>query len=792
MLPKDTGTYRTTIILAVIAVCHLLAATSSAAAVAKIDAVRVGRHPTFTRLVFDIEGPRPSRISPLSHQILVITYAQLRTRVRPTRLTHRLRKYVSKVVFSNRRGRSSIRISCRPHTAVRYFFLSYNPPKPHWYRMVIDFSPEAAKLSRASDRAAPTEATSRSKTKKPRPPARPEPTAAISSTTPPPPALTAPTASTAASPAPAVGTRSAGNLYQIANRTFLEHQDNLPQNALTIIDAYQAALNQDPQNPQVPLALYRSALAYSAIGDSVRAETYWRKVVLNYPQTPYVGLCWFNIGHIDWKRKNYLKAILAFRNALAQKLDSTTEVELHYELGECLAAAEHHQQAVDNYQKCLDANPKYYLQKPHILKLMGVSWFVLHKYAQSIEYLLHYLNLQDQAPDRDIVLTRIADALRHMDRPALADKLYGYVEKTFPDSEGCIISKIRKAESLEKQHGKASQKAYAIYKQLSGLPLSPPLRKLVFLKLASWEFEQQHYQKSLDLIEEVLRGRTDLAPYDGFLALKEQVVKAWAKQALAEKHYLKVIQLNNSNPGLFQDEDVSPMKAYVAKSYLKLQIYPQALAIYQDLLAKQKHHNPDYLFKAAQCSFLMNDLQTAKQYCARIPSGALQAERTLLLAQIDFAAKNYQKAAQQFGQLLKTKEGPATFTMDTRLQYAKSLIQLGKNQSALDFLQHSSRHLDATPTRQAVQLNLLQAQCYQNLKQPDKAIGAVEQALALTSSKDLTDQLNYQLASLYISTKQTDKATAKLTALVQSGGPFWKTAAQQELSYLKVQNASIP
>lgn len=787
MLHKNIAACRLTIFLAALIAFYLLScAPAAAAAAAKLQTVRFGRHRTFTRLVFDIQGPRPNHIATLPDHSIVIAYSQLQTRVRSTTLRHRLRRYVTAVTFKNQPGSSSIEFSLRPHAAVHYFFLKYTPARSGWYRLVMDFAYRAASSAKATPaavrqgRVRSSQPPNRQASAKPRPNTPPKVTA-------PPAAISVLSHSDKpAEPQPA------GDPFAIPNRDFLKYRSALPAHALTIIDEYEAALQKHPQSPQMPLALYRYALAYSALGDSVRAQEIWRRVVVDHPDADSVDLCWFHIGHIDWQRKDYLKAILAFQHARAEKLDTKTRLALYYELGQCLAAVEHHEQAIENFQKCLKEDPEYYLQKPDLLRSMGVSWFALHKYAKCNEYLFQYLNLQDRAPDQDIVLARIADALQQLDQPKLAKKLYAYVEKHFPNSEGYIISKIRQAEALEQQQGGTSPKAYAIYKKLSRLSLSAPLRKLVFFKLASWEFEHQNYSKSLATINDVLGGRNDLNPYASFQALKQQVVKAWAKRSLAGRDYLHVITLYENNKALFQDQGSTFMAAAAAESYRKLQIYPPALTIYKKLLATPGPLNTPYLLKAAQCSFYMNDLKAARQYCAKIPANTMSIQKSLLLAQVQFAAKDYQKAAQLFSRLLSSKDGAAALTMANRMEYAESLIKLNKPQEALASLQQADQQLGANHPQQRVRSYLLQTQCYENLKQPDKAIGSVRQALALTSSKELRDQLNYQLASLYVATRQMKKATANLSALAQSGQGFWKKAAQQQLTYLKVQNVSSP
>lgn len=761
----------------------------AAAEIPILHHIRLGQHSDFIRLVFDIQGLRPAQIDRPPGDVVTIAFPQLKTRIQPGKLVPRSCRFVSRVTFQKTAQSFIMKISLRPNTHSNYFFLDYDPPRAGWYRLVMDFSAgsEGEKQQGPdSDKSWPSSPTSES----PRNDAAAAPNSPLATDRT---ALAPPASAPAADKA---AERSTGNkkaeeaLYEVANHSFLKHQDSLPENALAIVQHYEAALKAAPESLHVPLALYRSALAYNALGDLARAEKCLRRVIVDYPQHPCVRRCWLNIGRISQQHKSYIEAIEAFRTALTFDLKPELKLEAYYELGKCLSRVDSHQEAIDSYQKCLAENPKYYLEKPDILKSLGESFFALQQYDKSCEHLFHYLNLQNQTPDRDMILARIAEIFQRQGKNQLADKLHQYIERTFPESEGCVISKIRKAELLEQQNETFRQQAQAIYQDLAKRPLSPPLAKLVFFKLASWQYEHQNYQKSLALIDDVLRGRTNPVAYDEFLVLRKKVILDWMKQAYTKKNYVQVIELFKQYQNLFRSQNAPDLDAMVAESYAELKDYPRALQIYQSLLSGKAKPHPDWLFKAAQYSFLMKDLEAAKKYCAQIRSDTLNAQKTLLMARINYAQQNYQDAAVQFDRLLHKNNTEQAIDLGARIHYAESLINLKRYKDALTCLEQASRQLGQNDSPERVRLCVLQSQCQRDLKQPHEAIKVLEKAISLTQSEDQKDQLNYQLSALYIETGQLDRATARLSQLLQSSQPFWKIAAQQKLDYLKLQDSS--
>jgi MtrB/PioB family decaheme-associated outer membrane protein len=107
--------------------------------------IREGLHSKFTRLVFDSEGARPSRVGPGTSDGFKVQFEKLNLRMNPKRLGRDKKSAVAQVSHVKERGTSVIYISFRyPNTEVKTFFLDADPKRKGNYRLVMDFYPSAS------------------------------------------------------------------------------------------------------------------------------------------------------------------------------------------------------------------------------------------------------------------------------------------------------------------------------------------------------------------------------------------------------------------------------------------------------------------------------------------------------------------------------------------------------------------------------------------------------------------------------------------------------------------------
>ncbi len=95
-----------------------------------IENVRMGVHPSFTRLVLDSRGDRPSSVGPPSDQGVSIGYSELRMAAGLQRLYKDVSSAVTAVVVLENNGGRQVHIPFRyKETTLKYDFMEADPPR---------------------------------------------------------------------------------------------------------------------------------------------------------------------------------------------------------------------------------------------------------------------------------------------------------------------------------------------------------------------------------------------------------------------------------------------------------------------------------------------------------------------------------------------------------------------------------------------------------------------------------------------------------------------------------------
>ena len=295
-------------------------------------------------------------------------------------------------------------------------------------------------------------------------------------------------------------------LYTSANEKFESCSRNLVYCASEIIDGYEAALKAGPRSSQAPLAIYRTALAHSTMGNYAKADKLFRQVTSEWPDHPVASRCWVGIGDIFNKKQAYLEAMEAFRWALRVAAQSDDKAAAYFELGKVFLILGANKEALEMLNNCIAQKPDYYLKKPEVFRFIGEALFGLGDVEKAKEHLLRYINLQQSAPDQDIILAKIAEIFLIQGDLGAAGKMYSFIQKYYLDSEGDMICKVRQGELTEKDDLDQSIK---VYEDLCAKDLSPSLRRIVLMKLAALNLKKCDLAHSLDLMDEAFPVKND-------------------------------------------------------------------------------------------------------------------------------------------------------------------------------------------------------------------------------------------------------------------------------------------
>ncbi len=253
--------------------------------------------------------------------------------------------------------------------------------------------------------------------------------------------------------------------YGLADSHFALNEKRLADAAVDIIANYAAALKADPAAFSAPWAMYRSGLALEILENFKKAKEYFEQVATQFPKHPAAPLSLLELSRQHIQRKSYGEAIQVLRKVLAYPLEKPLRTNTYRQLGEALYSAGEQARSIEAFTAAMDTDPDLFLKEPTVLRYLGEAYFVEQQYDKSRDLLFRYLNLISESADRDLVLARIAEIFTIQDEKDLANKLYAYIQNTYPNSEGDVIAKIRRAEYLEGKDKITVDEAAAIYQR---------------------------------------------------------------------------------------------------------------------------------------------------------------------------------------------------------------------------------------------------------------------------------------------------------------------------------------
>lgn len=755
-----------------------------------VHGVRIGLHPTHTRLVLDCQGDRSLKVERQSPRQWVVSFESVETPHGKKALSPRPRGRIQKLQWVSKGSSAVLEVLLKvPLMEAKIFTLEDTLRPPDGYHLVIDFGlPGVSSWAHEkNDNLVPREEASEAeKTRRtPEPPSSAQSGKALafnSSNTVP---ALKPLQPTTTTPSAKI-TRpiEPQSLYDMADFIYEELRSGLPQTAEQIVAAYQKALHKDPGNPRRASALLRMAQTLDGAGDVKKAERFYQRLIDEHPQDQSAASAWLRLGEIQASRGNLIEALKAYHEAERFSLAPPELFRARWGAAHVYLQSGKAAEALNLLKRLLEEHPDAYLEKPEIYRTLGEAAFAQKDTAASRSSLMRYINLASDIPDKDIVLARIAETYLYEGNRTQAEKLYAYIQVHYPDSEGDLIGRLRKAEFYETQGPELQEEAFKIYSDLEFRQTTGPLKHFVQFKLAYGEFAAGHYEKSLERIGAVLKSAEKAPVDDDLRLLRRKVLQALVKKRFEAKDARGVLSLYSEDPFAFQDGEALEALAYVAQAYESLGFYAEAMGLYENLV--QKDPQPQWQLAVARMAYEMGQLEKAHALCLSLTDPAVVDAKEMLLIRIAFARKDYSAVLRVGESFAKRRGGVAHCPADVAAMVALSLWDTGKDEEAMTWAEVSFGTSDWQDASLLVVLSLKASRYRQKNRMYDQAVQLLDQGIQKVRSEDLRNQLLYEKASLLLEQGKREEAEKILSGLLQSSKELWKTAAKQKLDYLQL------
>lgn len=364
-------------------------------------------------------------------------------------------------------------------------------------------------------------------------------------------------------------------LHIQAEMLFFLYRDNLAQHGPQIIEATDLAISANPRSAKNAVALLRLGYINLQLENIPEAEARFNLLRRMYPNDENVPLSYYYWGDYFYNHDELERAIDQFQVVTQKYPGSRYAREASLGLARSFYRLGYYEQAFNIVEYIEQRWPRFYLNYPPFLNMMGDVAFRLQNYDFATRYYWLYVNLTPEGEEVDVILTRIGDIYALQQEMAAAREVYGEVIERFPETDGGLVALMRLAEEsinddptiatmFNAFDSRPIMRPVDVYEKIINEYPQSKYASLAQLKLAMWYLWNHDYATTLDLADAFLRAKPDdaLAP-----KMKEVALKTFAilsAESVANGNYGRMRNIWEQYPMLQEQEEILTPESRVA------------------------------------------------------------------------------------------------------------------------------------------------------------------------------------------------------------------------------------
>ncbi len=390
-------------------------------------------------------------------------------------------------------------------------------------------------------------------------------------------------------------------LHRRADMAFALYKEQPVEKFNEIESTTNDALVFNPDSPRNAMAYLRLGYIYLMADNRSQADAYFGLLRKKFPHDASIPLSYYYVAEYLMRQGRVQAAADQYQYIVDNYPDSQYSRDAGIGLTQALYQLGYNNQARSIVTFLEKRWPGYYLEYPPILALAGDVATRVGDLKQATARYWNYYNLMPNAPDIDIVLTRIGDIYSTSNQHEAASAVYDEVIKRFPDTDAGLIAKMRKAEngvydaptvadlSPVFERGSLVQQPSDVYLEIIEKHPQSPLVPIARLKLAMWRLMEKKYEEALDQCS-ILAKTPNLDKTLGERA-RDVAMQAFAnmtKDRVANEMYGNVQELWDKYPIVNEQEaDLDPASRMGLATSLALRKMPdKAISIMEPLFLR--------------------------------------------------------------------------------------------------------------------------------------------------------------------------------------------------------------
>ena len=447
-----------------------------------------------------------------------------------------------------------------------------------------------------------------------------------------------------------------------------KYADSLPVHFRELTERYRDAVSRFPDSKFTGDAMLRMGKLYHQMKNYAEAQGYYNLALKSSPPASSIAL----------ESKLYTAVIFRLKGReqeaevlLQSVIDSTTDFNLKAQAMMEFAKILYHQNAFQNsldvLLRLVEMDGDAIFRLPEVALYMGNNHFQLEHNTLARKHLFQYYNSSPDSEENHLILARIGDTYLRDGRILDAVKLFLLVCKRYPGTRGANISWIRLAEQQEVSPEVDSLiplSSRQIYEKVHGFFMekdeSDPLAKLALLKLGVLYHKEKAYEQSLKSLKTLFSFKLQGALRENGTYALQKTLDSMLTTERDNGNPEKLITIYEQEKELIHQLFFSePIYLVVARAYLDLGLKEKGLIEFQrmDGLLPDIEKPEDLLYFVGRQAYLEQEMDKARDRLALLlknfPGGKYAGDATLVMAEIFFKQKAYDKAMDFFDAALK-------------------------------------------------------------------------------------------------------------------------------------------
>ena len=296
---------------------------------------------------------------------------------------------------------------------------------------------------------------------------------------------------------------------------------------------FQDALVSFPKSVYLPFAYTGMGMIHIFLKNYSAAEGYFNIVKQGYPQYSGMPEVQYHLAGI-YDEKGYIdKALIYYKKVFESSLENNYIPDAGVGYGKALFKKRQYYDALAVFNYVVKVNVQKVYESPDLLLNMANANFELGLSKLARENFMRVLNLFQEIPDRDIILSKVGDVYGIENNGEKATKIYKLVREKFPDTQGYINASIGIARYL-----KIDQEKVDIYEMIKTKFPENTYARIAMMRLAEIYQKNKEYNKCIKEIEDLLSTHPSGLRYEAVKLMQKAYEAMFENQLKADEYTL--------------------------------------------------------------------------------------------------------------------------------------------------------------------------------------------------------------------------------------------------------------